>query len=64
MNWQNMYGGNYVYFDGNGRIVGEYEISSFDGTVFAYYETNKLGRYMTAEDARKAIEDKHKNHIL
>lgn len=64
MNWQYMYGGNYVYYDENGRIVGEYQVSQFDGTVRAYYEKNELGRYMTEDYAKKAIEEAHKNQIL
>lgn len=64
MNWCKLSYDNYVYVDDKGRIVGEYQDSPFDGTSTAYYECVKIGRYMTSEDAKAAIEEAYLNRIL
>ena len=64
MNWCKLSHDNYVYVDDKGRIVGEYHDSRFDGTCTAYYECLKIGRYMTTDDAKAAIEEAYLNRIL
>ena len=64
MKWCKLGYDNYAYVDEKGRIVGEYLNSQFDGTSTAFYEGQKIGRYMTDDDAKKAIEEAYLNRIL
>jgi hypothetical protein len=64
MIWSKISYDNYVYVDEKGRIVGEYIDSHFDGTTTAIYEGQNIGRYMTTDDAKAAIEEAYLNRIL
>lgn len=64
MIWSRLCFDNYAYVDAKGRIVGEYLNSSYDGTTRAYYEGQDIGRYMTDDDAKAAIEEAYLNRIL
>lgn len=64
MIWSKISYDNYVYVDEKGRIVGEYLDSHFDGTTRAIYEGQNIGRYMTTDDAKAAIEEAYLNRIL
>jgi hypothetical protein len=64
MKWVNLYGGEYAYCDETERIVGVITVSQFDGTTHAYYEKKEIGRYVTEDAAKKAVEAKHNDVIL
>ena len=64
MKWCKLGYDNYAYVDEKGRIVGEYLSSQIDGTSTAFYEGQKIGRYMTDDDAKEAIAEAYMNRIL
>lgn len=64
MKWIKLYGDEHVYCDNDERIVGSVLVSQFDGTTTAFYEDDKIGRYVTEDAARTAVEVKHKDGIL